>query len=264
MKKLALVLGGGACKGYAHIGVLQVLEKHDIKPDLIVGNSMGAIIGGAYASGKTCSHLVNIVKDLTKHKLMDLNLIGTLFNTSVMSGKKLRKILHNEIGDITHEQLKIPFVAIATDILNGRLQILDEGSVLDNILASSAIPGIFPLVQKGGKVLCDGGVLNNVPDDVARKLKKDYIIVSIDVVSEYNKQVENGKIKIMSLIVNALTLMQTEMTKLKGVYSDLRINISQPDVGQMSFDKQSVEKSIEYGQVTTEKYVNKLKKLLQD
>ena len=264
MKKLALVLGGGACKGYAHIGVLQVLEKHDIKPDLIVGNSMGAIIGGAYASGKTCSHLVNIVKDLTKHKLMDLNLIGTLFNTSVMSGKKLRKILHNEIGDITHEQLKIPFVAIATDILNGTLQQLDEGSVLDNILASSAIPGIFPLVQKGGKVLCDGGVLNNVPDDVARKLKKDYIIVSIDVVSEYNKQVENGKIKIMSLIVNALTLMQTEMTKLKGVYSDLRINISQPDVGQMSFDKQSVEKSIEYGQTTMKKNINKLKKLLQD
>ena len=264
MKKLALVLGGGACKGYAHIGVLQVLEEYSIKPNLIVGNSMGAIIGGAYCAGKTCSHLINICKDLTRSKVMDFNLFSTLFATGIMSGKKLKRVLYKELGDITHEQLDISFVAIATNILDGTLEELKDGSVVDNLLASSAIPGIFPLVQKGGKVLCDGGLLNNVPDDIARKLKKDYIILSIDVVADYSKQVESSKIKVMSLTVNALTLMQTEITRLKGNSSDLRINISQPDVGQMSFDKVSVEKSIDYGYNAMKKYISKLKKMLED
>jgi NTE family protein len=264
MKKLALVLGGGACKGYAHIGVLQVLEKHNIKPNLIVGNSMGAIIGGAYASGKSCKHLINLSKDLTKNKLMDFNLFSTLFATGIMRGKKLKKILYKELGDITHNELDIPFVAIATNILEGSLEELKEGRLIDNILASSAIPGVFPLIQQGGKLLCDGGLVNNVPDDIARKLKKDYIMLSIDVIADYRKQVESSKIKVMSLTVNALTLMQTEITRLKGNSSDLRINISQPDVGQMSFDKLSVEKSIDYGIEAMQKNISKLKKLLQD
>ena len=81
MKKLALVLGGGATKGYAHIGVLKVLEREGIKPDLIVGTSMGAIIGGLYASGKDGDYLEQISKQLTKKKLMDFSLISTFFST---------------------------------------------------------------------------------------------------------------------------------------------------------------------------------------
>ena len=264
MKKLALVLGGGACKGYAHIGVLKVLEEHNIKPDLIVGNSMGAIIGGAYCAGKSSNRLIYIAKQLTKRKLMDFNLFNTFFTTSIMSGKKLKKVLYNEVGDIMHNELDIPFVAIATNILEGTLEELKDGSVVENMLASSAIPGIFPLIQKGGKVLCDGGLLNNVPDDIARKLKSEYVILSIDVIADYSKQVESSKIKVMSLTVNALTLMQTEITKLKGDNSDLRLNITQPDVGQMSFDKLSVEKSINYGVMAMKKNMSKLKKLLKD
>lgn len=264
MKKLALVLGGGATKGYAHIGVLKVLEDNNIKPDLIVGTSMGAVIGGAYASGKEYEYLINISKSLTKKKLMDFNLFSTFFSTGVMSGKKLKRILNQEIGNIDHSQLKIPFVAIATNIFEGQLEILKDGLVVDNILASLSIPGVFPIVQKNGKFLCDGGLLNNVPDDIARKLRKDYIILSIDVIAEYKRQVETSKIKIMGLTVNALTLMQTEITRLKGDYSDLRINISQPDVPQMSFDSSSIEKSIQYGEEAMQKHIYILKKMLKD
>ncbi len=264
MKKLALVLGGGACKGYAHIGVLQVLEEHGIKPDLIVGVSMGAIIGGAYSAGKSCQHLINIGKDLTKHKLIDFNLFSTFFSTGVMRGKKLKKILYNELGDITHEQLDIPFVAIAANVLDGSLEELKEGSVVDNMLASSAVPGIFPLVTKGSKMLCDGGILNNVPDDIARKLKKDYIILSVDVIGEYTKQVENNKIKVLGMLINSITLMQSKIMELKDNDSDIRIDVTQPDVRLMEFNKRTVEKSINYGYVAMKKSISKLKKMLED
>ena len=264
MKKLALVLGGGATKGYAHIGVLKVLENNGIKPDLIVGTSMGAIIGGAYACGKSCDYLVNISKRLTKKKLMDFNLISTIFSTGIMSGKKLKRVLYQELGDITHAQLEIPFVSVATDILEGELVVLKDGVVVENILASSAIPGVFPIVQKNNQILCDGGLLDNVPIDIAKKLKKDYIILSVDVIGDYKKQVESTKIKIMGLTVNALTLMQTEITRLKYSNADLNIKITQPDVPQMGFDYKSVNKSIQYGEMAMQKHINKLKNLIQD
>lgn len=264
MKKLALVLGGGATKGYAHIGVLKVLEQHGITPDLIVGTSMGAVIGGAYACGNNCEHLIDISKKLTRKKLMDASLFNVFFSTGVMSGKKLKKALSQIICCDTHNDLKIPLVTIATDIQNGKLEILKEGSVVDNILASSAIPGVYPTVELNGKVLCDGGLLNNVPDDIARKLKKDYVILSIDVIADYKKQVETSKIKVMGITINALTLMQTQITKLSGNNSDLRISISQPDVAQMSFDKQSINKSIEYGENAMKRNISKLKNLLKD
>ena len=264
MKKLALVLGGGASKGFAHIGVLQVLEQNGIKPSLIVGNSMGAVIGGAYASGKSCKTLTNISKKLTKHKLMDFNMLYALLGTGIMSGKKLKNLLNKELKDITHEQLQIPFVATATDLWEGKLVLMQQGKVVDSIMASSAIPAIFPSIYKDDMLLCDGGILNNVPDDVARNLAKDHVIVSVDVIADYAKQVETNKVKVLSITVNAMTLMQTHITKLRGNHSDLRINISQPDIHQMNFDKDSVEKSIAYGVTEMEKNLPKLKKLIQD
>ena len=264
MKKLALVLGGGATKGYAHIGVIKVLEDNGIKPSLIVGTSMGAVVGGVYASGKTTEHLIRISKQLTKNKIMDFNIFSALFTTGIMSGKKLKKVLYQEIGNVTHSELKIPFVAIATNILNGSCVLLQDGLVLDSILASTAIPGVYPMIDEDNQILCDGGLVNNVADDVAKKLAKDYVILSVDVIGDYYKQVENTKIKVMGATVNSLTLMQTQITKLKGNFSDIRLKITQPDVSQMSFDVESIEKSIDYGIKSMQRNVTKLKKLLKD
>ncbi len=264
MKKLALVLGGGATKGYAHVGVLQVLEEHGIKPDLIVGTSMGAIVGGIYASGKSSEQLVKMSKELSKKNFMDFNIIDAIFHSSLLKGQKLRRLLKKVLGDTTHLELEIPFVAIATDLMKGTLVQLDKGRVRDNIVASASIPSVYPAVKMGERILGDGGLVNNVPDDIARKLAKDYVVLSIDVIGEYAKQVESSKLKIISRTVNALTLMQTQITKFKGVDSDLRINISQPDVPQMSFTKVCAEKSIQHGVNSMKKNLAKLKKLLED
>lgn len=264
MKKLALVLGGGATKGFAHIGVIQVLEEHGIKPDLIVGTSMGAIVGGVYATGMECEHILQISKRLTRKKLMDFNIFNVFFKTSILKGKKLRKVLYNEVGDITHEQLAIPFVAVATSLLDGKMVVLKEGKLLDNMLASSAIPSVYPSLVKDDKVYCDGGLVNNVPDDVARSMGKDYIVLAIDVIGDYRKQVERGKLKIVSRTINALTLMQNQITKYKGDFSDMRVAITQPDVSQMGFSKEEIEESINYGIKAMKRRVNQLKKLLED
>lgn len=264
MKKLALVLGGGATKGYAHVGVLKVLEENGIKPDLIVGTSMGAIVGGIYASGVNSNQLIKMSKELSKKHFMDFNLIDAIFHSSLLKGQKLRRLLKKVLGDTTHLELEIPFVAIATDLMKGTLVKLDSGRVRDNIVASASIPGVYPAVKRGEQILGDGGLVNNVPDDIARKLGKDYVVLSIDVIGDYAKQVESSKIKIISRTVNALTLMQTQITKFKGIDSDLRINISQPDVPQMSFTKVCAEKSIQYGINSMKKNISKLKKLLED
>ena len=264
MKKLALVLGGGATKGYAHIGVLKVLEEHGIKPDLVVGTSMGAIVGAMYCAGKDCEQLTKMSIKLTKRKIMDFNPFNAFFSTGILSGKKLRNVLQTELGDTTHKQLQIPFIATATNLLTGKLEILKQGNVVNNIMASSAIPGVYPIVEKDDINLCDGGLLDNVPDDIARKFGKNYIVMSIDVIGDYNKQVESSKIKIMGITINALTLMQAQITKLKCNNSDLFIKITQPDVAQMSFNKESIEKSIDYGATEMKKNITKLKNLLKD
>ena len=264
MKKLALVLGGGAAKGYAHIGVIKVLEENGIKPDLIVGTSMGAIVGGFYACGKDSKYLTNISNKLTKRSLLDFSLFRTLFKASLMRGKKIRKLFETELGDITHEQTNIPFVAIATDIIEGKQVVIKEGRIVDSMLASSALPAVYPAVELNGRLLNDGGLVNNVPDDVARRIGKNYVILSINVIGEYSKQRETSKLKVLSGTINALTLMQTEITKYKGNSSDLRINISQPDIAQMDFKGEKALKSIQYGEKNMQKNINKLKKLLED
>jgi len=264
MRKLALVLGGGATKGYAHIGVLKVLEQNGIKPDLIVGTSMGAIIGGLYASGISIEHLIEISNQMKRKKVVDFNLFNIFFKDSILSGKKLNKLLYQQVQNTTHDQTQIPFIATATNIQDGKLEILNDGTVFDSMLASSAIPGVFPPIEKEGKVLCDGGLMDNVPDDIAKKYGKNHVVLSVDVIADYKKQVETSRIKIMGLTINALTLMQTQITKLKGNNSDLRISISQPDVAQMSFDAQSIQKSIVYGEKTMKKNITKIKKLLED
>lgn len=264
MKKLALVLGGGASKGYAHIGVLQVLEQNGIKPDLIVGTSMGAIVGGFYACGMDSQQLTEISTSLNKRAILDFSLIRTLFKYSILHGKKIKKILAKYLGDTTHEQTEIPFVAVATDILQGEAVILNQGKVADSILASSSLPSVFPAVKYGDKLLNDGGLVDNVPDDVAKQLAPDYVVLSVDVIGEYSKQRESSKMKVMSGMINALTLMQTQITSFKSNCSDLRLEITQADVPQMSFKKTNTLKSIQYGVKAMQENIDKLKNLLED
>jgi len=263
MNELALVLGGGASKGFAHIGVLKVLEEHGIKPSIIVGTSMGAIIGGLYSAGISADDLVHFANDFSGKSITDINLISILKNGCVMKGKKLHKYIYDILQDITHDDLLIPFTAVATELKTGKQHNLNTGYVWKNVLASSAIPAVFPSVEIDGKILSDGGLVDNLPIDVARKQKSNAIVLSVDVIGDYSKQVEEEGFKLINQILNMSTLYMSQIVKMKESKADLSVKISQPNIKQMDFTNETAQEAIKNGKRAMNRNIKKLIELLQ-
>ena len=204
--KVALVLSGGGAKGIAHIPLLQTLDSLGIVPDLIVGNSMGSVVGGLYAMGYSGDSIASIVKKANWDQLIGGRV--SLKNVSVeektefgrylvdldySKGKvKVGKFLLNDqnlrqfIAMLTFpsytisdfNKLPIPFRAVATDIVNGKIVVLDNGSLATAMRASMSLPGVFSPVPYKNTLLIDGAILNNFPVDVAKDLGADIIIGS--------------------------------------------------------------------------------------
>jgi NTE family protein len=173
---VGLALGAGAAKGFAHIGVLDALEKAGIRIDMIAGSSMGAIIGGGYASGLSVDTLATVA--LTYNWLDVLNLLDPVFPTrGFIDGQKIHAFLDELYDHQNIEDLDIPFAATTVDIMKGDLFVLNEGSLANAARASSSIPIVFnPLANRKGQVLVDGGMIDPVPIDVVRSMGADYII----------------------------------------------------------------------------------------
>lgn len=261
MKKLALVLGGGAAKGYAHIGVLKELEKHGIVPDLIVGTSMGALVGGMYAAGKSVAQLEKLASNF--NSLGSFDLISTLFKDNMLNINKVKKILDKELENKTYKDCKIKFVSIATNIETGEETRFDSGLIKEGVLASISIPGVFPRCKLNGKLYADGGIVNNLPEDIAREIMPDAVIVSVDVIGDYAKQVETCKLKTLESVLNAMTIFITNTIKQKPQYADLRLTMSMPSVSQLDFRSTTSEKTIRKGQLFTKKHIAKIEELLK-
>lgn len=260
MKKLALVLGGGAAKGYAHIGVIKVLEKHGIKPDLIVGTSMGALVGGMYAIGKSTEYMEKLVSKF--NSIGNFSLVSTLFKGNVLNINKVKKILTNEFGEMQQENTDIKFVCVATDMKTGCAKNFEKGNLKDNILASISIPGVFPSIKINEGVYCDGGLVNNLAEDVAREILPDAVLVSVDVIGDYSKQVEHLKFKTMENLLNAITIMTQNVVKNKPQLADIRIVFSLPSVSMMNFSSELAKKTIHKGETVGKRYINQIKELL--
>ncbi|MBE5741410.1 MAG: hypothetical protein E7351_02660 [Clostridiales bacterium] len=260
MKKLALVLGGGAAKGYAHVGVLKTLEKNGIKPDLIVGTSMGALVGGMYAAGKTPDEMINLAKKF--NSLGSFSLFSTLFKGNILNIDKVKKILIQHLGDMKHDEAQLPFVSVVTELNTGKECHFDKGLIRDSIMASISIPGLFPSLKIGENQYCDGGMVNNLPEDVAKELMPDAVIVSIDVIGDYAKQVEKLKMKTVETLINAATLMTSNVIKNKPIRADLRITIPTSQISQLDFTSETAQKSIKKGEMYTKKFVQAIKQLL--
>lgn len=262
MKNFALVLSGGAAKGFAHIGVLKSLEKHGIKPSLIVGTSMGALVGGAYSSGLTIGEMENMA--LKVNSLGSFSLYSALFKGNLLNTNKVKKILNKAVGEVTHEQAPIKFVSVATELNTGKPHYFDNGKIFDSIMPSISIPGVFPHVKIGNNIYCDGGLVNNLPEDVAKLYMPDAVIISVDVLGDYERNYEKLKFKTVGNILNASNLMTTIITNSKPQLADLRITINQPNISQMGFNKTSVQKSINKGVTAGNKHIKQILELLKD
>ncbi|MGD9784521.1 MAG: patatin-like phospholipase family protein [Hyphomicrobiaceae bacterium] len=174
MGKIGLALGGGAARGWAHIGVLRALHKHGIKPDIIAGTSIGAVVGGCFAAGHLDS-LERFARELTVRRVfgyLDFNFSGS----GLISGQRLCSRLESDLGDLTIDSLGTRFTAVATEIGSGHEVWLSRGRLVTAMRASYALPGIFRPVKIDGRWLFDGALVNPIPVTVCRALGARYVI----------------------------------------------------------------------------------------
>jgi NTE family protein len=203
MPRIALVLGGGAARGFAHVGVVRVLEQEKIPVDLVVGTSVGSLIGAIYAADRNSFELEWTAFKLEKEDLFDYGVMNVVTGMSFAAGDRLEKWLTEKIPVKNIEDMKIPFSAVAADLNWGTRVVLDRGSVARAVRASSAIPGVFPPVQHVGKILVDGGVVDNIPIAVAREKGAD-LVVAVDISENLgNTDIRN----VMDVVLQATNIM---------------------------------------------------------
>lgn len=190
-KGVGIALGGGMARGFTHIGVLKTLNKYDIYPSVVAGTSIGALVGGSYLAGKL-DILEEWALNLNRFKVFSFMDIRVK-SASIIGGKKLRKTLEGYFEDIQVESLPRPFVAVSTDLSSGHEIWLREGRLLDAMMASFALPGIFPPVELNHRHLVDGALVNPVPVSVAQALGSR-MTIAVDLHGDMiGKAVKSGK-----------------------------------------------------------------------
>ena len=173
---IAIALGGGGAKGFAHIGVLKVLESHGIKPKIITGTSAGSFVGSIYASGKTPYQMQQIAQQLKESDLRDL----TLNSQGIVLGQKLQDFVNRNVGNKPIEQFPIRFAAVATRLDNGKKAVFIKGNVGQAVRASCSIPNVFVPATIGKTKYVDGGLVSPIPVQTARDLGAD-IVIAVDI-----------------------------------------------------------------------------------
>jgi NTE family protein len=191
-QKIGLALGGGAARGIAHIGVLQVLEAYGIRPDCIAGTSIGSLVGGMYAAGISPTRMQVLAENLRWRSIASINIPSLTLSNLTLAGGNI-PFLENATGlfdlhkmvdwiksilgrEVTFEDLSIPFAAMATDLVNGTSVALNTGPIAPAIQASCAVPMVFTPVRRHGRLLVDGGVSQNLPAAAVRAFGADYVI----------------------------------------------------------------------------------------
>ena len=287
--KIGLVLGGGGARGYAHVGVLKKLEEMRIPYDYIAGTSMGSIVGGFLATGMESDELAQVIRsadwaDLFKDKTQrqdqpfrrksddDLGLFGpklgigkgsSLLPKGVVSGQKVifmfESVVSQRVNTNDFDHLPIPYRAIATDIVTGDLVVIDRGELSMAMRASMAVPGIFDPVHSGDRLLVDGGLVRNLPVDIARDMGAD-VVIAVDVGTKLaGKEEINNVLAIVEQMSDLLTVTNTNIQIATLGENDVLIA---PDIGDKvtyaDFDK--LDAAIPLGYAATEAVQDQLQK----
>jgi NTE family protein len=229
--KVALVLGGGAARGFAHAGVIRALERAKIPIDIVVGANTGSLIGAIYADKKSGSDLETIALGLEERDIFDYNFINP--TQGFARGERLEDFVAKKLSAKEISELKLPFATVATDIQNGEIVILQSGSIARAVHASSAIPGIFIPVSYQGKLLVDGGVLDNLPVDVARKMGAD-VVIAVDL-GEGAKAAPVSNV--FENVVQSFYLMARQNSEARLKQTDVVIRPKLSEVGWIDFSR---------------------------
>ena len=190
--KVALVLGGGAARGFAHVGVIKALEAQGIVPDLIVGTSAGAVVGSLYAAGLNGFELQRMALEIEEGQLSD----WSLPDRGVLKGEALQNYINKAVGQRPLEKLSRSFTAVATDLANGEAIAFRTGNTGMAVRASAAVPGVFQPTRINGRDYVDGGLVSPVPVKTARELGADFVI-AVDISARPKEQRTRSTIEVM-------------------------------------------------------------------
>ncbi|TCB50426.1 patatin-like phospholipase family protein [Acinetobacter sp. ANC 4779] len=244
---VALVLGSGGARGYAHIGVIQVLEKQGIHPDFIVGTSAGSIVGSIYASGKTATELRDIALNMKAQDVRDVKLdIKGFFD-----GKKVENYVNQQVNNTPLELLKTPMYVVATQLKEGKKVVFNYGNTGQAVRASVSIPSMFVPTKIGADEYVDGGLVSPVPVDVARDLGAD-IIIAVDILAQ---PMHTETSNLWGLFNQNINIMQNHLASEELKHADIVI---QPDLREKAhiFDVRGREMTIRAGAIAAQNQLN--------
>lgn len=251
--KIALALGSGGARGFAHIGVLKVLKAQGIPVDFIAGSSMGSLVGALYANGIDPVLMEKLALHLKRKHWLDFTVPGMGF----VAGEKIRELIRLLTHGKNLEELQIPMAVVATDIETGERVVFREGPVDQAVRASISIPGIFVPERVNDRLLVDGGVIDRVPITVAREMGAD-LVIAVDV-ALFDRKMEVQSI--YDVIVQAIDIMEREILRHRMVSADL---VLRPNVGHYnSLSYSHVREIIEEGERTALAHVDQIKELMR-
>jgi len=227
--KIALVLGAGSSKGFAHIGVLKILESHKIPIHMIVGTSVGSAIGSLYASGLNAFELQKLSFAIEQKDIVDL----TLPENGFIKGERLEDFINRMVKKAPIEKLKIPFYAVATEIQSGQETVFGRGNTGQAVRASCSIPGVFRPVKIGDKIYVDGGVVSPVAVEAARRFGAD-VVIAVDISSSAERTPPGNTIE---TILQSIDIMYGRLATLQLSQADVVIRPRVGHIGSGDFSR---------------------------
>jgi NTE family protein len=238
------------------VGVIRVLEQEKIPIHMIVGTSVGSLIGALYASDPNSLNLEWLAFTIEKEDIFDYSIVYSKMGPVL--GERLEKFIQTKVKAKTLEQMKIPFYAVATDLNSGGTWVFEKGSVAKAVRASCSIPGIFQPLELGGRMYVDGGVTDNLPVDVARARGAD-IIIAVNI----QKNIQNPQVNsLIDVILQSINIMGRELVTYKCRDYDVLIEPNVGEVGMTDFSQK--KRLVDAGVQAAKQALPKIRKLIEE
>jgi NTE family protein len=234
--RIALALGGGAARGFAHIGVIKALEAQGIYADIVVGTSAGSVVGALYAAGNNGFALQRVAMDMDEATISDwaIPLFGSV--SGVLKGDALQSYVNKAVHNLPIEKLKLPFGAVATDLNSGQPILFRRGNTGQAVRASSAVPGVFQPVKIGTRTYVDGGLVAPVPVRFAREMGADFII-AVNISTQTDTQ---ATLSSLEVIMQTFSIMGQRLNHYELKDADVVITPSLGTMGGGDFNSRNL------------------------
>ena len=229
--RVGIALGGGAAKGFAHIGVIKVLEANGLAPVVVAGTSAGSVVGALYASGMSARELQERAVALDETRIRDLQ----LSSGGLLLGQKLEDYVNEQVRRQTLERLAKPFVAVATRLEDGQRTVFAQGNTGQAVRASSSVPGVFQPVAIGKYHFVDGGVVSPVPVDAARQLGAD-LVIAVDISSKARGQTPAS---LVGTVSQSLAIMGQRVSEAELARADVIVRPQVLDIAGTDFTQRA-------------------------